>query len=119
MVAYGIFVNSKFSHLRMKHNVGHISTCTESECIYALLEITDNFFKHLWPEVSNYTLDFSLELKNCASFVGVQLVFHKLSQEVRSQDVGGHSLSPCKNITRFGNSSWSDAGVSPEAWQVA
>ena len=43
MVAYGIFINSKFSHLCMKHNVHHMSTCTEYACIYALFKITDNF----------------------------------------------------------------------------
>ena len=37
------YVNSKFFHLRMKHNVRNMSTCPESACIYALFEITDNF----------------------------------------------------------------------------
>ena len=32
--AYSILIKSKFSHLCMKHNVHHMSTCTESACIY-------------------------------------------------------------------------------------
>ena len=46
MVTYGILINSKFSHLRIKHNVHHMSTCTESACIYALFKITDSFFTY-------------------------------------------------------------------------
>ena len=108
MATYDILVNCKFSYLRMKHNVRHKSTCTGSACIYALFEITDKFFTHLWPDVSNQTLDFSLELKNRAWFVGVHLIFFenpnkKKSHGVRSQDLGGHSLLPCKDITRSGN----------------
>ena len=81
MVTYGIPTNSKFSRLRMKHNVRHMSTCTESACIYALFEITNNFWTHLWPDVSNHTPDFSLELKNRVWFVGVYLGFHEPPQE--------------------------------------
>ena len=40
-------MNSKFSHLRMKHDVRHMSTCTESAHIYVLFEIIYNFFTHL------------------------------------------------------------------------
>ena len=71
MVTYGILMNNKFSHLRMKDNLRHMPTCTECENIYALLEITGNFFIHLWADVLNRTLDFSLELKNRAWFVGL------------------------------------------------
>ena len=90
-------MNSKFSHLHMKHNVHHMSISMESACTYALFKITDNFFTHLWSNLSNYMLDFSLELKNQAWFVGVYLDFtnphKKKSQGVRLQDLGGHSLS--------------------------
>ena len=81
MVTYGILMNSKFSYLHMKHHVCHMSTCTESACIYALFDITDKFFTHLWTNVSNHTLNFSLELKNHAWFVGIHLRFHKSPQE--------------------------------------
>ena len=95
-------MNSKFSHLRMKHNAHHMSTCTESACTYALFDITDNFFTHLWLDVSNCTLDFSLELKNQAWLLAYTLDFtnshKKKSQGVRSQDLGGHWLSPHKDI---------------------
>jgi len=74
-------MNSKFPHLCMKRNVRHMSTCSESACIYALFEITDNFFTHLWPDVSKHTLDFSLELKNRAWFVGVYLGLYEPPQE--------------------------------------
>ena len=76
-----MLMNSKLSHLRMKHNVRQMTTCTGSACIYALFKITEIFFTHLWPDVSNHTLDFILELKNRAWFVGVYLGFHKLLQE--------------------------------------
>ena len=56
-------MNSKFSRLRMKHNARHMFNCTKSTCTYALFEITDYFFTLLWPDVSNYMLNFSLELK--------------------------------------------------------
>ena len=79
-----------------------MSTCTKSACIYAFFKITDNFFTHLWPGVSNHTLDFSLELKNRAWFVGYTLDFTNLhkkkSLEGKSQDLGSHSLSPSKCI---------------------
>ena len=81
MVTYGILINSKFSYLCMKHNVHHMFTCTESACIYVLFEITDNFFTHLWPDVFNHTLDFSLELKNRVWLVGVYLGFRETPQE--------------------------------------
>ena len=74
-------MNSEFCHLCMKDNVRHMSTCTESACIYALFEITNNFFTHLWPDVANYTLDFSLKLQNRAWFVGIFLGFHESPQE--------------------------------------
>ena len=48
-----------------------------------------------------YTLDFTNPQK-------------KKSQGVRLQDLDDHSLSPCKDITRSGNFSWSNANVSYE-----
>ena len=81
MVKYGIRMSSRFSHLPMKYNVCHTSTCIESANIYALFEITDNFFAHLWPDIFNHMLDFSLELKNSAWFVSIYLGFHKPPQE--------------------------------------
>ena len=66
----------------MKHNVCHMSTCTESACIYALFKITDSFFTLLWTNVSNHMLVFNLELKNHAWFVGKYLGFHKPPQEI-------------------------------------
>ena len=74
-------MNSKFSRLRMKHNARHMFNCTKSTCTYALFEITDYFFTLLWPDVSNYMLNFSLELKNRAWFVGIYLGFHEPLQE--------------------------------------
>ena len=74
-------MNCKFFHLRIKHNVRQMSTYTESACIYALFEITDKFFTHLSPDVSNHTFDFSLEVKKSAWFVGVYLGFHEAPQE--------------------------------------
>ena len=113
-------MNNKFSHLRMKHKVGHVSTCTEPTCIYAPLKITDNFLTHLWLGVSNHRLDFSQGLKNRAGFVCVCLGFHKSPQEEmsRSRDLGDHSLLPYKDIARSGNFSRSNASVSLEVWQV-
>ena len=81
IVKYGILVNSKFSDLRMKNNVRHMSTYSGSAYIYAQFKITDNFFAHLWPDVSNHKLDFSLELKNRVWFLDVYLGFHKPPQE--------------------------------------
>ena len=123
MVTYGILTNSKFSHLCMKHNVCLISTCNRSACIYAFFKITDNFLTYLWSDVSNHMLDCSLELKNPAWFVGIYLGLHKphkkKSQGIRLQDLGGHSLSPSKDITHSGNFLSSNASVSCEVWQVA
>ena len=74
-------MNSKCLQLRMKHNVCDMSTCTESTCIYMLFEITDNFFKHLWLNVSIHMLDFDLKLKNHVWFVGIYLGFPESPQQ--------------------------------------
>ena len=66
----------------------------------------------LWPDVSNNMLNFSLEF-NHAWLLAYTLNFtnprKKKSQGVRSQNLGGHFLLPCKDITCSRNFSWSDA----------
>ena len=98
---YGIFMHSKFSRLRMKRKWENMSTCTEPVCIYALLKITDNFFTHLWPDVSSYTLDFRLELKNLVWIVGVYLEYHEPPQEEITRGKIARSLIlvaiPCRH----------------------
>ncbi|CAI9727138.1 Hypothetical predicted protein [Octopus vulgaris] len=46
--------------LGMEHNVGHMSTCTESAYIYALLEISDNSLTDLCPDATSHTPDLVL-----------------------------------------------------------
>ena len=79
-----------------------MSNSTESACIYELLEITDDFFTHLRLDVSNHTLNFSLELKNRVWYVDVfgfyELPHEEMITRGKIARSCGHLLSPCKEI---------------------